>query len=369
MNAPPPDFEHAANRRQKVRSAGLDPNYWYAVEHDKNVVRGRPYAVRFWDRPVVLFRDRDGKLHALEDRCAHRHVRLSLGAVDGDRIVCPYHGWTYSGAGRLVEVPHDTFGQGVPNCRLRSYPVRVRYGLVWIFFGDAERAADVPMIEIPELEGPEPWATAPIDFVWRAHHSMIMDNVSDFTHAWLHRKYRPFSDAVLTGVDASGDEVKMTYDAKIGRGRISSLFVDHDGVDTDHIALGYRYPYQWSNTGDHIKHWCFLLPIDESTTRAFFIFYFKTFKIPFVPVRMPRRMMQAFLRLGRKLHIQPLLEQDGFAVEAEQRGWERHHGAPVVELNPIVRECQALTIRKWEEHLARESKKGRHPRSLVGAGE
>jgi hypothetical protein len=198
---------------------------------------------------------------------------------------------------------------------------------------------------------------------------MIMDNVSDFTHAWLHRKFRPFSDAVLTSLTSEGDEVTMIYDAKIGRGRISSLFVDHDGVDTDHISLGYRYPYQWSNTGDHIKHWCFLLPIDEHTTRAFFLFYFKAFKVPFTGARMPRRLMGAFLRFGKRLHIEPLLEQDGFAVEAEQRGWERHHDAPVVELNPIVRDCQALTIRKWEEHLEREKKKGRRARSLVSAGE
>ena len=31
----PPTFEQAKNRRQKVRSAGLDPSYWYAVEYDR----------------------------------------------------------------------------------------------------------------------------------------------------------------------------------------------------------------------------------------------------------------------------------------------------------------------------------------------
>ena len=42
------------------------------------------------------------------------------------------------------------------------------------------------------------------------------------------------------------------------------------------------YPYQWSNTGDRIKHWCFVLPLDERTTRVFFLFYFEALKIPFV---------------------------------------------------------------------------------------
>jgi phenylpropionate dioxygenase-like ring-hydroxylating dioxygenase large terminal subunit len=364
----PPDFAHSQNRRQKVRSAGLDPNYWYAVEHDDAVKPSKPYEVRFWGRSVVLFRDRAGAPQAIEDRCAHRQVKLSLGTVKDGNVVCPYHGWTYDGDGRLVHVPHDLFGKGLPNCRLKRYATRVRYGLVWIFFGDPERAARVPMPEIPELEGDDPWACAPCDFTWNAHHSMIIDNVSDFTHEWLHREYKPFSDAVLKELVTEGDEVRMTYDAKIGRGRISSLFVDHSTIDTDRIELGYRYPYQWSNTGDHIKHWCFVLPIDERRTRAFFLFYFKTFKVPFAPVRLPRRLMRLFLFFGSRLHIRPLLKQDGFAVEAEQRGWDSHYEAPIVELNPIVRACQAITVRKWEEHLERSREKGRAAEGLVNLG-
>ena len=37
---------------------------------------------------------------------------------------------------------------------------------------------------------------------------------------------------------------------------------------------------------------------------------------------------------------------------SEQRGYERHHDAPIAELNPAVLEFQKLTIRKWEEYLA-----------------
>ena len=46
------------------------------------------------------------------------------------------------------------------------------------------------------------------------------------------------------------------------------------------MDLCYEYPYQWSNTGGKIKHWCFFLPIDARTTRVFFLFYFESFKIP-----------------------------------------------------------------------------------------
>jgi hypothetical protein len=182
---------------------------------------------------------------------------------------------------------------------------------------------------------------------------MIIDNVSDFTHAYLHRQYRPFVDAKLKRCEAEGDRVYVAYDAQIGRGRISGLFVDRRRVDTNAIELCYEYPYQWSNTGGKIKHWCFVLPIDERTTRAFFLFYFDALKVPFTAMRIPRWLMTTVLRIANAVLIKPLLRQDGFAVEAEQEGYEAHFDAPIAELNPAVSLFQQLTIRKWEEYLAK----------------
>lgn len=360
----PPSFDEAKNRRAKVRAAGLDPNYWYAVERDSAIARKQIVEVKFWGDSVALYRDEDGRLHAIENRCAHRHLPLTQGSVVGTRIVCEYHGWRYNGAGELVEVPHTLFGKKMPQCKLRTYPVRVRYGLVWIFFGDAEHADSVPMPEIPELEGEKRWECVPVDFTIRAHHSMIIDNVSDFTHEYLHRKYRPFNDAKLTRLETVGDRVELSYDTKVGRGKISGLFVDRADVDTNAMELAYEYPYQWSNTDGKIKHWLFVLPIDERTTRAFFLFYFDHFVVPFTKVKIPRRLMRPFLTISNELLVRPLLDQDRVAVEGEQRGWEEHWEAPVVELSPAVNAFQALTVRKWEEHLARERAK-KEQRELV----
>ena len=43
---PPPSFEHAKNRRQKARSAGLDPNHWYAVDQSKRIRKGDRWHAR-----------------------------------------------------------------------------------------------------------------------------------------------------------------------------------------------------------------------------------------------------------------------------------------------------------------------------------
>jgi len=347
----PPTFTEAKNRWQKVRSAGMNPNYWYAVEYDRAIAKGQLQEVVFWKNSIALFRGEDGQLRALENRCAHRQLKLSLGEVDGCNLICSYHGWSYDGEGKLSGIPHELFDTPIPSYQLKTYPLQVRYGLIWLFLGDVALAETRKIPDIPELEGVKPWACVPIDFIWKAHHSMIIDNVSDFTHAHLHRQYRPFVDAKLTKCEVEGDKVYVSYDTLVGAGKVSGLFVDRAKANTNSIDLCYEYPYQWSNTGDRIKHWCFILPIDERHTRVFFLFYFDALKIPLTPIAIPQCLMTSVLKIANPILIKPLLSQDGVAVEAEQIGYENHFTAPAIELSPAVHQFQKLTVRKWQEYL------------------
>ncbi len=95
----PPSFESAANLRQKARAAGLDPSHWYPVEIDRKLRKGQVIEATFWKRSIAVFRGADGAVHAIENRCAHRQLKLSRGEVQGCTLVCLYHGWTYDGSG------------------------------------------------------------------------------------------------------------------------------------------------------------------------------------------------------------------------------------------------------------------------------
>jgi len=349
-DTPPPGFNAAQTLRQQARAAGLDPNYWYAVEEADRIKPGSVVEIVFWKHSIALFRNEAGEFEAMENRCAHRQLKLSLGHVEGCRLVCEYHGWEYGGKDRPAGVPYDG-ERSFPRLALRTYPVKVRYGLVWLFPGDPEMAEQRTIPEIPELEGPDRWTCIPLRFEWSAHHSMVIDNVSDFTHAHLHRRFRPFEDATLTHCETVGDDVHLAYDTRVGRGRVSGLFVDHKKLNTNHMRLCYKYPYQWSNTDDAIKHYLFVLPMNERTSRVFFLFYFKSLKIPFLPVRIPRFAMNAVMRVSNRLLISPLLSEDRFALEAEQEGYETHWDAFPVETNPVVKAFQEVTVRKWREHL------------------
>ena len=344
----------ASALRERAWAAGLDPAYWYPVEYDANVARGQVVEVKSQHATLALFRGRNGGLAAVDDRCAHRQVKLSAGRVEGDRITCRYHGWSYDADGRLLTVPHELFGRGFPAVRLRSYPVAVRYGLIWVFFGDRALADARPLPRIPEIEGEAAWPHVVIDFIVRAHPAAIVNNIMDSTHVpSLHRQFRTRTLVYgkVTGCEVKGDTVTVGHDVRIDRRGLLRFLLS--ALRTAHQDACYEYPYLWVAVGNVYKLWNFMLPIDARTTRVFMVSCADRVKIPFTPFRAPAALVRPALGLARRVLVRPLFEEDVWSFEAEQTGYESSRGMPSVELHPAIRPCYELTIRKWQEHLAR----------------
>ena len=193
----------------------------------------------------------------------------------------------------------------MPSLRIRAYPVAVRYGLIWLFPGDPALAPRRRLPDVPELEGPDPWAYVPHSFTWRAHHSMVIDNLCDLTHAHLHRSFPSFQPGRLLGSEAQDDRVLMRYEAKVGplvRARSAAPSV---------LEIAYEYPYhrarfEWSGIAGRITYWTFLLPLDVVTTRVFFMFCYDRLRIPWLPFTLGHRPLTWLLRLGNAV-VRPLL--------------------------------------------------------------
>ncbi len=80
---------------------------WIYVGHDSQVPGpGDFHTTRIGRQPVVMVRHRDGEVHVLHNRCAHRGAQV-VGEEHGnaDAFVCCYHGWTYETDGRIRSVP------------------------------------------------------------------------------------------------------------------------------------------------------------------------------------------------------------------------------------------------------------------------
>lgn len=348
----PPDFLNAKTRRQKVRSVGLDPNYWYAVEQSDRLANGQVIETKFWGRSIAVYRGSDGVVHALENRCAHRHIKLSEGKVEDCRLTCPYHGWSYDETG-AAKIPHETFGHDV-RFKIPTVPVQEKYGLIFIFPGDVALAETRKIPFIEELHGENPWPHVIVQLDCASHHSMVIENVGDLTHGYLHRRYKPFDAPKLLDLKANPVDLRAEYDLTIGAGKFEMMFMTRPDRPFNKIKYHYDYPYHWSNTDDMVKHCLFTLPIDATHNRHIFVFYM-TPRIAKVPglssLVLPNWAVQLMLNISKRFTMYPVLHQDVWVIEHEQRAWNEHWRLPEPEVSPLITAVQDLLIRRWEEHL------------------
>ncbi|WP_232304038.1 aromatic ring-hydroxylating dioxygenase subunit alpha [Pseudofrankia sp. DC12] len=125
--------------------------YWHPVARSADVT-AVPAHAELCEVPLVLWRRPSGEVAALVDRCPHRGVPLSGGAVDADgRLQCPYHAWAFDGTGRCVDIPQQP-GQSIPDV-IAARPVRVEEaaGLAWACLVDETLQAR-PRPRFPQIE-------------------------------------------------------------------------------------------------------------------------------------------------------------------------------------------------------------------------
>lgn len=83
------------------------------------------------DYELVVWRGETSPVQIWEDRCPHRGMRLSFGFVEGDRLACLYHGWTYGADGRCMSIPaHPDLVPPKTICS-RTYAARIWRGIVF----------------------------------------------------------------------------------------------------------------------------------------------------------------------------------------------------------------------------------------------
>jgi phenylpropionate dioxygenase-like ring-hydroxylating dioxygenase large terminal subunit len=145
---------------------------------------GEPLHADLLGEPLVLWRGADGSPRAMSDVCVHRGTALSLGRVDGDEIVCAYHGWRYRGDGRCVAIPQLADPSRVAaKARLAAFGVQERYGLLWVSLAEPRW----PLPEVPELED-DGWAIVTAGpYRWHCDAARQVENFTDFGHfPWVH---------------------------------------------------------------------------------------------------------------------------------------------------------------------------------------
>ena len=128
------------------------PYGWYAVAYSDDLGAGDVQPLSFFDQQMVLFRTEGGEAHVMDAYCPHLGAHLGHGGkVNGNAITCPFHAWSFNGAGECVDVPYAT---EIPKrardsqC-LYSFPVKECNRMVWAWYHPRKLA---PLFELDQIE-------------------------------------------------------------------------------------------------------------------------------------------------------------------------------------------------------------------------
>lgn len=174
-----------ASARMADRHTPFVHDDWYVAAF-ANELGPQLLARTLLGRALVLYRSRDGRVVAMEDRCPHRSMPLSAGQLLDDQIVCAYHGIRFNAQGDCVHVPSQA------NCPaamgVRTYPTLERGPVVWIWMGAPERADPSRLPPQPWLTSGE-WETSQGHMHLQASYVRLHENLLDLTHlSFLHAK-------------------------------------------------------------------------------------------------------------------------------------------------------------------------------------
>lgn len=157
--------------------------HWYPVAFSREV-HAAPYATRLLDERVVLYRISDGTVRAAKDICYHRGAPMSLGHVEGDEIVCKYHGLRYDQDGRCICIPAHPGGAISPRLRLHMLRAQEALGLIWVQLVEDD-AATLPSFD--EWSDPDFVQVLPDSVLMSAAAGRQMEGFLDVSHfAFVH---------------------------------------------------------------------------------------------------------------------------------------------------------------------------------------
>jgi nitrite reductase/ring-hydroxylating ferredoxin subunit len=195
---------------------------------------GQPRRVRLLGETLAVFLDASGAPRVTADQCGHRGASLADGQVEGDRIVCAYHGWQWRGEdGRCAHIPSLGEDAGIPpRASIAAYRAAERWGLVWC-------CLDEPAVPLPAPEALDgldwrhaPGRPLPVAAGLRA----ATENFRDVAHfPFVHRSTMGHLPKVIEPLEVKrrGSEVLLSRDYSASGG-------DHAGMWQERMTFSYH---------------------------------------------------------------------------------------------------------------------------------
>lgn len=230
---------------------------WYAITPSRTIKKNKPFSIKRFNLPLVLWRDEKNTLQCMLDRCPHRGAKLSLGKIKKNCIECPYHGFLYAPDGHCKFAPE--FNKPLPNFNVKTFAVKEFMNMVWVYYGDKPTPFEYRVLS--SIDQAFSNAYAETSQVWSSHITYCIENQLDYAH------------------------LPTVHHNTIGR---SFKYPEHPRMEMDetHIAMHLKeddtptaeffFPNCWVlNISKKMRLLVYFAPIDEQKTRLYLRSYNK----------------------------------------------------------------------------------------------
>lgn len=153
------------------------PNGWFAVGFSEELTRCKVLTVSFMDAELVLYRTVSGQVVATDPYCPHLGAHLGHGGkVEGENIVCPFHGFKYDPSGYCASHGPQV---GPRRIRLSYREVCEINGILYVWRHSEGRTPDwrIPLLDLSDYSTPRKTVIAV-----RGHIQDFAENTIDVAH-------------------------------------------------------------------------------------------------------------------------------------------------------------------------------------------
>ncbi len=228
------------------------PSHWYAVALSQEVRPGQILPLMRFGQALVFWRNQEGVLSVMEDRCPHRFARLSGGAIVDGTLQCPFHGLQFDSQGRCEFVPE--LECSAPQIGVKVYPTVEKGGWIWLGWG-----ASVQDLPLPEwFSEVDSSLTALWKERWDTHLSRSIENQLDYAHLpFVHRR----------SIGRFAGPVNRRPEMQMDERRIRWCFTP-EGQKKSFIE--FRFPNIWINwISDRYAITLAFVPVSETCTELY----------------------------------------------------------------------------------------------------
>jgi len=189
--------------------------YWLpALLSSDLVADDDPRPLRLLGEDLVAFRDTDGRVGVLDERCCHRQASLLLARNEACGLRCIYHGWKFDVEGAVVDAPNVK--GGLRRMTARAYRVREAAGLIWVYLGAEDQEPPFPAFNFMNVDEPN---------------RVVLRN--DLDCNWL--------QIMEGGLDASHVGVLHDDQDPLSAGRERASYDNSPTIVVENTAFGYHY--------------------------------------------------------------------------------------------------------------------------------